>query len=141
MRVLCVARHAFLSDHFCRFFDGLGVATTPCVGLREAMDRIPADEPDAVICDYDLLATTALSGWENDRALQGVPVIAVSLTRHPGEAHVMDINGIAGFLYLPTLEPADAQRLLAGLCRNRGGITPPTLRSWPGTTPPIAQFR
>jgi hypothetical protein len=135
MRVLCVARHPFLSDHLCRFFEGIGVATTPAVGLRDAMDCVASDEPDAVICDYDLLATISLEEWEHDPALSRVPVIAVSLTRHPGDAHVSDVNGIAGFLYLPTLEPEDAQRVLAAARQRRGGIVAPTNLPWPGTTP------
>ena len=139
MRVLCVGRHQFLSEHLCRFFEVFGVATMPCVGIREAMSRIPVEEPDAVICDYDLLATMPLDGWESDPVLRNTPVIAVSLTRHPGEAHLLDINGIAGFLYLPTLDPADALRLLASVCRMRG-VHSPNLRSWPGTTPSVAQL-
>ncbi len=139
MRVLCVARHQFLSDHFCRFFETLGVATTPCVGVHDATAKLASHEPDAIICDYDLLATMTLAEWEEHPALSDVPVIAVSLTRHPGEAHLMDVNGIAGFLYLPTLNPVDARRLLAGLRRNRGGVASPNLVTWPGTTPPVAQ--
>jgi DNA-binding NarL/FixJ family response regulator len=135
MRVLCVGRHQFLSEHLCRFFNDLGVATVPCVGMREAIDAIPLNDPDAVICDYDLLATMPLADWEQDASTADMPVIAVSLTRHPGEAHLMDVNGIAGFLYLPTLEPADALRLLSGVRRKRGGITPSTDLSWQGTTP------
>lgn len=141
MRVLCVARHRFLSEHLCRFFDGIGVATTPCVGTREVTRLVQAHEPDVIICDYDLLATMPLDEWENDSALKGLPVLAVSLTRHPGEAHLMDVNGIAGFLYLPTLEPADAQRLLAGLRRDRHGVTAPQPLSWPGTTSSVAHQR
>jgi hypothetical protein len=137
MRVLCVGRHLFLSEHLCRFFERLGADTVACVGMRDAMDAIPAHQPDAVICDYDLLATMSLTGWESDPALAGTPVIAVSLTRHPGEAHLMDVNGIAGFLYLPTLDLADAQRLLAAVSRKRSGITPPTSYQWPE----IAQLR
>jgi hypothetical protein len=139
MRVLCVGRHQYLSEHLCRFFEAFDVAATPCVGLREAIGRIPAEEPDAVICDYDLLATISLEDWENDPALNDTPVIAVSLTRHPGEAHLMDINGIAGFLYLPTLEATDARRLLASVCRTRRSVSP-TLLSWPETTPPVARL-
>lgn len=139
MRVLCVGRHQILSEHLCRFFEEYGVAAVPCVGLRDAMDRIPQDEPDAVICDYDLLATMPLTGWENDPALRDTPVIAVSLTRHPGEAHLMDVNGIAGFLYLPTLDPADARRLLASVSRTRG-VAAPTRLPWPATTPSVAHL-
>jgi hypothetical protein len=135
MRVLCVARHKYLSEHLSRFFDSLGVDTVPCVGIPDALRMIRAENPDAVICDYDLLATMSISTWESDPALGGVPVIAVSLTRHPGEAHLMDINGIAGFFYLPTLQAEDAHRLLSQIRQTRGGINPPNVLPWPGTTP------
>ena len=135
MRVLCVARHHYLSEHFCRFFDGLGVDTIPCVGLPAALQLIASEDPDAVICDYDLLATIPIDEWERDPVLGAVPVIAVSLTRHPDEAHLLDVNGIAGFLYLPTLDPEDAHRLLSVVRQKRGGINPPQVLTWPGTRP------
>ena len=139
MRALCIGRHPFLSEHLCRFFESLGVESIPCVGIKEAANLVPAHEPDAIICDYDLLATMSLGDWEQDPTLSHVPVIAVSLTRHPGEAHLLDINGIAGFLYLPTLDREDARRLLAAIRPTRTRIDPPDL-PWPGTTP-VAQFR
>jgi len=93
-------------------------------------------EPDAVICDYDLLATMSLASWESDPVLGSLPVIAVSLTRHPGEAHVMDVNGIAGFLYLPTLAPEDAHRVLGAVRRRHAGINPPPVAQWSAATQP-----
>jgi CheY-like chemotaxis protein len=140
MRALCVGRHPYLSEHLGRFFGNLGVDCTPCVGLAQAIALVPSHDPDAVICDYDLLATASLARWENDPVLAAVPVIAVSLTRHPGDAHLLDVNGIAGFLYLPTLEPEDAQRMLAGAQRKRPRITPPSSLPWPATSP-VAQLR
>ena len=134
MRVLCVGRHPYLTEHLCRFFERLGLETIPSVGLSDATDRLRADALDAVICDYDLLATMPLERWERDPALPDVPLIAVSLTRHPGEAHLLDVNGIAGFLYLPTLEPEHAKRLFAALCSKRDSINPPPVLPWPGTT-------
>jgi hypothetical protein len=128
-----------LTEHFCRFFEGLGLETVPSVGLSDATDRVRAEELDAVICDYDLLATMPLDRWERDPMLADVPLIAVSLTRHPGEAHLLDVNGIAGFLYLPTLEPEHATRLLAAVRPKRESINPPAL-PWPGTTS-AAQLR
>jgi DNA-binding NarL/FixJ family response regulator len=138
MRVLCIGRHPFLSEHLCRFFESLGVDAIPCVGIREAASQLPMHEPDAVICDYDLLATTPLG--ECDPKRLDVPVIAVSLTRHPGDAHLLDIEGIAGFFYLPTLDREDARRLLAAIRSKRGRIDPPNVLQWPETTP-VAQFR
>jgi hypothetical protein len=135
MKVLCVGRHPYLSEHLGRFFETLGVECTPCVGMREAMELAPTEDPDAVICDYDLLATISLADWESDPVVGDIPVIAVSLTRHPGEANLMDINGIAGFLYLPTLEPSDALRVLGGVRRKRVAINPPNPLPWPAQTP------
>ena len=141
MRVLCVARHPFLSEHLGRFFQSLGVETLTCVGMAEAEVVGRRRNPDAVICEYDLLATISLARWEEDPILACVPLIAVSLTRNPGEAHLLDINGVAGSLYLPTLERDDALRLLlAAVKRKRGGVTLPEVFSWPGSRP-VAQLR
>ncbi len=132
--MLCVARHPYLSEHLGRFFEKFGVDCTTCVGLADATELVGVQEPDAVICEYDLLATMSLAAWEADPVLGRVPVIAVSLTRHPGEAHLLDVNGIAGFLYLPTLDADDAHRVLGAVRRRRAGINPPML-PWSSTTP------
>jgi DNA-binding NarL/FixJ family response regulator len=132
MRVLCVGRHPFLSDHLRRFFDALGVNARPVVGLDEAIEAAAEYQPDAVVCDYDLLATIPLDGWERDPLLSRLPVIAVSLTRRPEEVHLLDVNGIAGFLYLPTLEREHAlQMLSAAASWRRAGVTAPTSLAWP----------
>lgn len=112
LRALCIARHSFLSGHLARYFAAMGVATTGVVGLDAALDKAAELAPDVVICDYDLLATIPLEGWEGNALLSETPVIAVSLTRHAQELHLLDVNGIAGFLYLPTLEHAPAMRIL-----------------------------
>jgi len=112
LRALCVARHSFLSEHIARYFAEMGVVTTDAVGLASAVKAAGEALPDVVICDYDVLATIPLEEWEHDALLSKTPVIAVSLTRHAEELHLFDINGIAGFLYLPTLEQAPALRIL-----------------------------
>ena len=141
MRLLCVGRHPFLSEHLGRFFKELDVETIPCVGLAEAEELVREHRPDAIVCDYDLIATSSLASWEADPELSRVPLIAVSLTRHPGEAHLLDVNGLAGFLYLPTLDREDARRVLAAAQQKRGGVTaPPTALQWPGSTP-VARAR
>jgi hypothetical protein len=66
-----------------------------------------------VICEYELLATLSLERWEQDELLSRMPVIAVSLTRRPHEAHLLDINGIGGFLYLPLLDREAATRIIS----------------------------
>ena len=112
LRALCIARHCFLSEHIARYFSGMGIDTTEAVGLESALDMAGKAPPDVVICDYDLLATISLEKWEHDAMLSSIPVIAVSLTRRAQERQLLDINGIAGFLYLPTLETASALRIL-----------------------------
>ncbi|MDP9200659.1 MAG: hypothetical protein M3P26_01835 [Gemmatimonadota bacterium] len=112
LRALCIARHCFLSEHIARYFAQMGIATTNAVGLDSAVELAGEVSPDVVICDYDLLATISLERWEHDGLLSKTPVIAVSLTRHAEELHLLDVNGIAGVLYLPTLEQAPALKIL-----------------------------
>ena len=140
MRALCVGRHPFLSEHLSRFFEDFGLDCLPCVGMHEALELAREHQPDVVICDYDLLATMSLTNWENDPAVVDLPIIAVSLTRHPGEAHLLDVNSIAGFLYLPTLEPRDAHRLLSAIRPRRPAINPPNVLQWPAASP-VPQLR
>lgn len=127
MRVLCVGRHSFLSEHLSSWFRALGTETRAAVGLEEALRVAPAYRPEAVICDYDLLATLPIDALERDPLLSTVPVIAVSLTRRPMEVHLLDVNGIAGFLYLPSLAPGDARRLLGAVAARRSVGVPPRL--------------
>ena len=112
LRALCVARHCFLSEHIARYFAGLGIATSDAVGLDAAANIAATVTPDVVICDYDVLATLSLDGWESDALLSTTPVVAVSLTRHAEELRLFELNGIAGFLYLPTLEKEPALKIL-----------------------------
>jgi len=112
LSALCVGRHRFLSDHLGLYFSRIGLLTHSVVGLDEAFDAVRSLAPDVVLCDYDLLATIAIDRWEHDAAFARVPVLAVSLTRRPEEMHVLDVNGIGGFLYLPTLDKHAALRVL-----------------------------
>jgi hypothetical protein len=124
LRALCIARHCFLSEHIARYFAGMGLATTNAVGFDAAAEAVGEPSPDVVICDYDLLASIPLEKWEHDGVLSKTPVIAVSLTRNAEELHLFDVNGIAGFLYLPTLEQASALRILhAAASRSRYTLT------------------
>jgi CheY-like chemotaxis protein len=117
MRILCVGRHAVLSDHLASVFRGFGAETAPAVGLADAEDVAREFAPKAVVCDYDLLATVSQTAWERDPLLSRLPIVAVSLTRRPEDVHLLDVNNVAGFLYLPTLEREDGMRLLAALGR------------------------
>lgn len=107
-----MGRHRYLSDHFRRFFRNLGVDATSVVGVVDAIEAARQYVPDVVFCEYDLLATVPLEPWESDPLMSRVPVIAVSLTRRADEMHLLDVNNIAGFFYLPTLTEDDARRLL-----------------------------
>jgi len=127
-----VGRHRFLSAHIAAVFGNMGLETASAVGLDEALAAARSLPPDVVICEYDLLATLSLERWEQDELLSRRPVIAVSLTRRPEEHHLLDVNGIAGSLYLPTLTRESALKVLAGACRR----LPPyslgsTARDWP----------
>lgn len=136
MRVLCVGRHAYISGHFCQYLSRLGVAATPAVGLEAAAEVARAERPDVVLVEYDLLATTPLTRWEGDPALAQLPVVAVSLTRRPEELSVADVNGIAGLLYLPTLDPETARAVLrAAATRPARRISP--AMSW-AALPPVS---
>src|SRR5687767_2917727 len=129
---LCVGRHRFLSDHLGLYFSKIGLRTACVVGLDEALSAVRASTPDVVIGDYDLRAAIALDVWEHEAAFARVPVIAVSLTRRPEEMHLLDVNGIGGFLYLPTLAPQAALRVLE-MTRRAAEYTP--ARGFPRTTP------
>jgi hypothetical protein len=112
LRALCIARHSYLSEHLARFFANIGVLTSEAVGLESTKLGTSQPTPDVVICDYDLLAAVPLEQWEKDGLLSSTPVVAVSLTRQSQELHLFNSSGIAGFLYLPTLEETPALKIL-----------------------------
>ncbi len=130
LSALCVARHSFLSEHIARYFAEMGISTTHAVGLDSAVKAAAQASPDVVICDFDVLASVPLREWEEDALLSRTPVIAVSLTRHAEELQLLDVSGIAGFLYLPTLEQVLALRILHAAAKRprygfRSGATAP----------------
>ena len=110
--VVCVARHEFLATHIARFFESAEVTTVGVVGVQGAMDATRSLAPNVVVCEYEFLASHPLDEWECDEVLRYTPIVAVSLTRRSNELVLLDRNGIAGFLYLPTLSAEDSQKLL-----------------------------
>lgn len=110
MRAVCISRHSFLGDHICSILRSAGIECESVVGLREGMTASRASGPDVVICDYDLLAAAPASEWQHAAQPSDVPIVAVSLTRRPEEAHLVDGRTIAGFLYLPSMDVADVER-------------------------------
>lgn len=131
-RALCVARHEYIADHLSRFFAALGNDTRPAVGLEDGLRVSRGFEPDVVIAEYELLATLSLDAWERDALLARTAVVAVSLTHRPSEAHLLDVNGIAGFLYLPVLDTETATRLIrAAAASSRSRYVPAPATTFP----------
>lgn len=136
MRAVCIARHRYLSEHISSVFNAIGIESLPAVGFDEGMRTARAQVPDLVICDYDLLVSAPLAEWERDLVLGVVPIIAVSLTRRPEEAHLMDSNGIAGFLYLPVIDEGAVSRIVHAATARR--IRPPANAfRWTMDTAPV----
>ncbi len=125
MRVLCVGRHAFLSEHLCRFFREAGAECEPAVGAADAVRVAARWEPSVVVSEGDLLTTALLDEWAAEPSLASVPMLAVSLTRRPEEAPAPAINGLAPVVYLPSLDRAQVSALLEALHRPRGVMAPP----------------
>ena len=125
MLALCVARHPYLAEHIARYFGRLGFVTAWAVGVDDALRSASERPPTLVLCEYDLLAAQSLERWERHPTLAAVPLVAVSLTRRPTEVNLLDVGGIAGFLYLPTLRADDAVRVL-GVAHPPAGYSLPS---------------
>ena len=124
MRLLCVGRHAYLSEHLCRYFRGLGADCSAAVGVSEALSLVTRYEPHVIVCDCDLITPALLDEWAVDPQMADVPLLAVSLTRRPEELPPVELMGVAGVLYLPSLDRTRVLALLAGALRRRGVVPP-----------------
>lgn len=124
MRLLCVGRHAYLSEHLCRYFRGLGADCMAAVGATEALSLATGYEPHVIVCDCDLVTPALLDEWAMEPRIAEVPLLAVSLTRRPEELPPVELLGVAGVLYLPALERSQVLALLAGAHRRRGVVPP-----------------
>jgi hypothetical protein len=129
MRLLCVGRHAYLSEHLCRYFRAFGADCAAAVGASDAEVIAASFEPHVVVCDCDLITPTLLDEWAVAPSFADVPLVAVSLTRRPEEMPPLELLGVAGVLYLPALEADQVQALLAGAHRRRGVMPPVGWRS------------
>ena len=132
-----MGRHRYLSEHLATVFRALELDTVAAVGMDEALAAARGHMPDVVICEYDLLATLSLDVWEQDPLLSRRPVIAVSLTRRPEEGHLLDVNGIAGFLYLPALSGEEALAVVAAAAHRATYVLRSPL-DWKQSTAPRA---
>ena len=112
LSALCVGRHEFVSEHIGRYFGELGFTTECVVGVESAVDAARRAAPDVILCEYELLTSFPLGPWENDERLSRTAVIGISLSRRPNEMPPLDVNGVAGFLYLPTLDAENARRVV-----------------------------
>lgn len=117
MKVLCIGRHRYLSDFLADYFRDATLHTTPVVGVAEAEQSAEGTVFDVVICDYDLVAPLAADRWSHCPHLSAVPVVAVSLTRRAEEAPALAAAALALYLYLPSVAPSDARRMVAAIRR------------------------
>jgi hypothetical protein len=122
MRVLCVGRHAFLSEHLCRYFSELGAECESAVGTGAVAGAAARFEPHLVVSEGDLLTPALLDDWSHDATLAGTPVLAVSMTNRPENGAALSAAG--GVVYLPALDREQGLALLAGAFRPRGVQSP-----------------
>ena len=124
MRLVCVARHVFLAEHLCRVFAELGVQCEHAVGVDAAGELAGGFEPHLVVVEDALLSPTVLDGWAASDALRNVPVLAVSLTHRPDECVSVEMSGLAGVIFLPSLNREEVLALMEGARRPRGVVAP-----------------
>lgn len=124
MRAICIARHPVLSQHLCSVFREMDIDAIAAVGFEDGMRLARTERSPLVLCEYDLLVAVSLDEWARDEYLRDVPIVAVSLTRRPEEVVMLETTNVAGFLYLPTLCPEAARRLLSA-ATGAGGIRSP----------------
>ena len=75
MRLLCVGRHAYLSEHLCRYFRGLGADCSAAVGaIGRAAPSRRSYEPHVVVCDCDLITPALLDEWAVAPSMADVPL-------------------------------------------------------------------
>lgn len=125
MRVLCVGRHAYLSEHLCRLFGEVGAECEPAVGGPEALRIAARFEPHVVVCDSDLVTPALLVSWALEPMLADVPVLAVTLTHRPDDHATGASNELAAAVYLPALQRAQVSSLLSCLPRSQRVAPPP----------------
>ena len=130
MRVLCVGRHAFLSEHLCRVFGAVGALCEPAVGPADVPAAAIRFEPGIVVCEGDLLTPQVLESWADEPALSGIPVLAVSMRPRPDDLIPAELSATdpAAVIYLPSLERAQLAALLASVCTPRGVSAPSAWR-------------
>jgi DNA-binding NarL/FixJ family response regulator len=130
MRLLCIGRHPYISAHYRRFFESLGLEVVSTEDIPAALGLLPTVAPDVALVDYELLATRPMGEWLEDAVAREVPLVAVSLTRRPEEM-LLDRTLLVGGLYLPAVSPATALAVLRQAA-SRGGVVLPPDAALPG---------
>ncbi|MEP6621750.1 MAG: hypothetical protein ABJE47_20655 [bacterium] len=120
MRVMCIGRHQYLSEHLCRFFRDAGADCEPVVGKAAVADAARAFEPHLIVVESVLLNPTLLDEWSRDSVLGSTPVQAVSFSRRTDDERPPEESGVSGVVYLPSLSNEDARLLLAAARHQRG---------------------
>ena len=126
MRVLCVGRHAFLSEHLCRVFGEVGAICEPVVGTNAVSQAAARFEPQVVICQGDLLTSGVLASWASEGSLADVPVLAVTLTPPLDDVIPVELSTTEPVttVYLPSLDRAQVAALLDSVRLPRGVSAP-----------------
>jgi chemotaxis response regulator CheB len=124
MRVLCVGRHEYLSEHLCRYFREVGAECEPAVGAADALRRAATFEPHVVVSDGEQVTAALLEAWAAVSTLADVPVLAVSLTPPLDDAPLVEAQGAPPVIYLPSLSRVQARALLDNVRRPSGVSTP-----------------
>lgn len=137
MRVLCVNRHEYLSEHLCRFFRDLGVQCECAVGLPAALALASTFEPQLLVVEGVLLTPAALESIASARALNDVPMLSVSLTPSPAGSEPGDLAGQPEVIYLPALTRDEALALLTA-AQSSAGVDVPDDATLPGSRPSAA---
>lgn len=135
MRVLCIARHAFLSGHIARLCAETGAECRTAVGSDAGLRAARLEPPDVVLWEVDLLLPEAVTEYERDPKLARVPMLAVSLTRRQNESPVLPGPLIAGYLYLPSLSREALGRALCA-ATGRPVVAPDGAYRWQAVPEP-----
>jgi DNA-binding response OmpR family regulator len=134
MRVLCVARHKYLTSQLCDYFTSMGLEVHAAVGIEEATKEMKTFAPDLIVCDFSLLATLS-SRTLRTAGLSTVPIIAASLAHRVEEVEVARVKDYtAGYLYLPTCTHEQARCMIEKACAPKPAAGPTPTEQGPDET-------
>ena len=123
MRLLCVGRHAYLSEHLCRYFRDLGADCAAAVGANEARHVAATFEPHVVVCDCDLITPSLLNEWATDPNAPFLAWDTSSVTQD-------ELGVVRSFLARRSMLTADARGRLAKQLADRIRPRVPAAPDW-----------